>query len=77
MSRCRIDTTVDEDVLASARSLRTWASDAALIDAALHALLAASRRTSIDSAYEAYDAPLDEPDGWGDLASFRTAVACD
>ena len=31
--------------------------------------------TTIDEAYRAYDrSPLDEPDEWGDLASFRTAA---
>jgi hypothetical protein len=30
----------------------------------------------LDAEYSAYDAhPLDEPDAWGDLASFREAAA--
>ena len=32
--------------------------------------------TTVDASYAAYDAhPLDERDEWGDLASFRRAVA--
>lgn len=42
--------------------------------AALKALVARRRRAEIDAAYEAYDRhPLDEPDEWGDLASFHAA----
>ena len=41
----------------------------------LSALLAQHRRAEVDAAYAAYDErPLDEPDEWGDLASFRTAA---
>ena len=37
-------------------------------------LVARHRKTEIDAAYEAYDRhPLDEPDEWGDLASFLAA----
>ena len=51
-------------------------NDAALIDAALGALLAQHRAGEVDAEYAAYDAhPLDEPDTWGDLASFRRAAA--
>ena len=36
----------------------------------------ARRRDEIDASYAAYDEhPLDEPDAWGDLASFRRAAA--
>jgi hypothetical protein len=49
--------------------------DSALIDDALSALLARHRRAEVDASYSAYDDhPLDEPDEWGDLASFRRAV---
>ncbi len=76
MSRVRVSTTVDESLLASARSLRSDLTDAALLDAALQALLARHRASEVDAAYAAYDAhPLDEPDEWGDLASFRDAAA--
>jgi hypothetical protein len=75
MARVRVSTTVDEDLLSSARSLRAGRKDAALLDEALAALLARHRRVEIDAAYDAYDAhPLDEPDDWGDLASFRAAA---
>ena len=48
----------------------------ALIDEALKALLSRHRVAELDASYAAYDAyPLDEPDEWGDLASFRSAAA--
>jgi hypothetical protein len=51
-------------------------TDAALIDEALAALLAARRAAEVDASYAAYDVhPPDEPDAWGDLASFRSAAA--
>jgi hypothetical protein len=75
MARVRISTTVDEWLLTSARGLRTQLPDSALIDEALAALLARHRAVEIDAAYAAYDeSPLDTPDEWGDLASFRTAA---
>jgi hypothetical protein len=76
MSRIRVSTTVDEDLLTEARKVAAAASDAALLDQALHALLAQHRRAEVDQAYLAYDEhPLDEPDEWGDLASFRAAAS--
>jgi hypothetical protein len=34
-------------------------------------------RSEIDAAYVAYDKhPLDQPDEWGDLASFRERPIC-
>jgi hypothetical protein len=39
-------------------------------------LLAGHRSAEVDASYAAYDAhPLEEPDAWGDLASFRRAAA--
>lgn len=76
MARMRVSTTVDAEMLAQARDLIGTSTDAALFDRALVALLAAHRDAQIDSSYAAYDdAPLDEPDAWGDLASFRQAAA--
>ena len=76
MSRIRVSTTVDEDLLAEARRVATAPSDAALLDQALTALLAQHRRAEVDQAYRAYDEhPINEPDEWGDLASFRAATA--
>ncbi|MDP2711626.1 MAG: hypothetical protein Q8O56_10450 [Solirubrobacteraceae bacterium] len=76
MARARVSTTVDEHLLARARDLRAGLTDAALIDEALAALLARHRSVELDAAYAAYDRqPLDEPDEWGDLASFRSAAA--
>lgn len=76
MARARISTTVDKDLLDSARRARATANDAELIDEALAALLARDRAAEIDTAYSvAYaEHPLDEPDEWGDLASFREAA---
>jgi hypothetical protein len=75
MARVRISTTVDQDLLTSARELRSQLPDSALIDEALTALLARQRAVELDTAYVAYDeTPLDTPDEWGDLASFRTAA---
>jgi hypothetical protein len=75
MARTRISTTVDADLLANARRVRSELADSALIDEALAALLTRQRAAEIDAAYAAYDAhPLDEEDEWGDLASFRAAA---
>lgn len=47
-----------------------------MIDEALRALLALHRSAEIDASYAAYDEhPPDEPDQWGDLASFREAAS--
>jgi hypothetical protein len=76
MARTRLSTTVDADLLDGARRVRSGVRDAALIDEALRALLARHRAAELDAAYAAYDEqPLDEPDEWGDLASFRGAAA--
>jgi hypothetical protein len=71
-----VSTTVDGDLLDGARRVRTGVTDAALIDEAVRALLAGHRSAEVDASYAAYDAhPLEEPDAWGDLASFRRAAA--
>jgi hypothetical protein len=76
MSRTRLSTTVDEQLLASARAARSGITDASLIDQALEALLARHRSAELDASYAAYDEhPIDEPDEWGDLESFRRAAA--
>jgi len=75
MTRIRVSTTVDEDLLARARVAMAGANDATLLDEALSALLRRHRAAEIDGAYDAYDEhPPDEPDAWGDLASFRDAA---
>jgi hypothetical protein len=75
MSRVRVSTTVDENLLQSARGLRSELNDAALLDEALGVLVAQHRASEVDASYCAYDdVPLDEPDEWGDLASFRAAA---
>jgi len=76
MARVRVSTTVDAELLANARKLRSQLTDAALLDEALEALLTRYRSVEIDAAYAVYgEHPLDEPDEWGDLASFREAAA--
>ena len=76
MARTRISTTVNSELLAQARNVRSGLTDAALIDEALSALLARHRAVEVDASYAVYDMhPLDEPDEWGDLASFRRAAA--
>jgi hypothetical protein len=76
MNRARLSTTVNAELLADARRARSGATDAALIDEALEALLARHRSAEVDASYAAYgERPLDEPDEWGDLASFREAAA--
>jgi len=76
MARTRLSTTVDAALLDRARSVRSGTTDAALVDEALTALVARYRSAEIDASYAAYDEhPLDEPDEWGDLASFRRATA--
>lgn len=76
MARVRVSTTVDGDLLTEARRSRAGANDSSLLEAALLALLASDRSARIDESYGAYDEhPIDEPDDWGDLASFRAAAA--
>lgn len=76
MPRVRLSTTVDPDLLARARALAPGGTDASLVEAALRALLEDHRRGAVDEAYAAAyrDHPVDEPDAWGDLATFGAAV---
>lgn len=75
MTRIRLSTTVDAKLLEGARKV-SGTTDSALVDEALAAFLARHRSAEVDASYAAYDEhPLDEPDEWGDLDSFRRAVA--
>lgn len=75
MNRIRLSTTVDARLLSNARSLRSGITDAKLVDEALGALVARHRSAEVDASYAAYDKhPVDEPDEWGDLASWRRAA---
>ncbi len=66
---------MDADLLQNARQV-SGKPDSALVDEALAALLARHRAAEVDASYGAYDThPLNEPDEWGDLDSFRRAVA--
>jgi len=77
MVRRRVSTTVDEALLTDARKLRAGVNDSVLFDEALSALIRRHRSTETDAAYAAAYAmhPIDEPDDWGDLASFREAAS--
>jgi post-segregation antitoxin (ccd killing protein) len=76
MARTRLSTTVDQQLLESARALRSGMTDATLVDEALEALLARHRSTEVDASYAAYDEhPIDASDEWGNLAAFRQAAA--
>ena len=75
MNRIRLSTTVDAGLLSTARDVRAGLTDAALIDEALHALLTRHRSAEVDASYAVYDKhPIDEPDEWGDMASWRRAA---
>ena len=75
MSRIRLSTTVESDLLGQARQLHSGSTDAALVDDALRALLHRHRTAEIDASYAAYDTqPVGQPDEWGDLASWRQAA---
>ena len=75
MARKRVSTTVDEALLAEARQACDGVNDATLFDRALSALISRHRAARYDEAYAAYEAhPIDQPDEWGDLESFRAAA---
>ncbi|HEX4220173.1 MAG TPA: antitoxin MazE5 [Acidimicrobiales bacterium] len=75
MTRVRVSTTVDQHLLESARRLYKGEPDAVVLDEAFKALLSRHRGAQVDAAYAIYDQhPIDEPDEWGDLASFREAA---
>jgi hypothetical protein len=55
--------------------VRAGSTDAALIDEALAVLLARHRSAELDAGYATDDEhPAEEPDEWGDLASWRRAA---
>jgi len=77
MAKLRLSTTIDSVLLERARALCPGCTDASMIEQALNALLRSHRRAEIDrNDRRAYAAqPLDEPDEWGDLASFGEAAS--
>jgi hypothetical protein len=76
MTRARLSTTVDRQLLEDARRLRPGTSDAALIEEALNSLLMRYRPAEIDASYRTHDEhPLHESDEWGDVDSSRRAAA--
>lgn len=76
MPKVRVSTTVDSDLLARARHAHGPGTDASLLEAALSAFLDVRRAAEVDAAYDrAYGTvPADEPDAWGDLASWRESA---
>jgi hypothetical protein len=75
MSRVRVSTTVDAELLERARHYAGRSKDSAVLDLALAAYVGAQRSAEIDASYAAYDEhPLEEPDEWGSLAEFLDAV---
>src|SRR3954462_9964696 len=61
MSRTRLSTTVDEELLQAARRVRAGDTDPAMIEEALRALVARHRSAEVEASYTAYDEhPLDE-----------------
>jgi len=76
MNRIRLSTTVDGELLATARAMCPRPTDAALLDEALGALVRSHRSAEVDASYAAYERhPIDEADEWGDLGSFREAAS--
>lgn len=73
MSRVRVSTTVDGELLRAARAAVGGATDSYVLETALKALLWSYRSAAVDSAYEtAYAvAPLTTSDDCGDLESWR------
>ena len=77
MTRIRLSTTVDAELLDSARGLQVGSTDAALVDEALRALLVRHRSAEVDASYTVYDEhPVDEPDAVGRLGVVATGGRC-
>lgn len=76
MPRSRISTTVDSALLDDARRFHDGWTDSALVEAALKVLVKPHREAEIDAKIERgyREHPLDEPDEWGDLASWREGI---
>ena len=77
MTKVRVSTTVEVELLERARAAHAGPTDASLLEAALEALLREHRAGEVDRAYlDAYRAqPMDTRDEWGDLATFLDAAA--
>lgn len=77
MTRVRVSTTVDSDLLEQARRLGVGRTDASMVEAALEALLREHRSARIDGAYaEAFArVPAQTRDDWGHLDDFLDAAA--
>ena len=76
MTRVRVSTTVDAELLAEARRLVKPRNDSVLLEEALRLLTEQYLRAEIDASYAIYDEiPLDTPDEWGSLAAWRDAAS--
>lgn len=72
MTRVRVSTTVDQQLLSDARRASGDQPDSALLDSALRSFLLTHRAAELDAQYDAYDnQPLETPDEWGDLVVRR------
>lgn len=76
MSRVRVSTTVDRDLLAEARELHGGQTDSSLVEAGLAALVRQYRHEQVAQMYaDAYEQhPADKVDDWGDLGTFLDAA---
>ena len=73
MSRVRVSTTVDENLLADARRALEGQPDAVVIDEALRSLLRRHRSAELDAEYAAYDAHrLESPTSGATWRRFAT-----
>lgn len=77
MRRTVINASVDTSLLDAVRQGHRDRTDAELLEAGLSALLPTLPVELLEQRYAAaYSAhPIDEPDAWGDLESFRRAAA--
>ena len=75
MSRVKLSTTVDEELLSEARRLHEGMADSALVEAGRAALVRELRDEPLARLYaEAYKRyPADEPDDWGDVRTLLDA----
>ncbi|WP_125567226.1 hypothetical protein [Nocardioides baekrokdamisoli] len=76
MTRLRISTTVDEDLLIRARACCNGAKDSTVMERALVALLAEHRAAEIDRRIDVSYAAVEYavPDAWGSLPGFLDAA---
>lgn len=76
MSKVRISTTVDADLLGQARACLAGAKDAVVMERALGALIAQHREAEFDRRIDVGygQVEYERPDAWGDLHTFLEAA---